>query len=164
MKDSNNTKEEKKVNFKRSGREMAIQYLYQFDLGNFEYKQRELNLFWQQIEEGSPDEIDNSYYKSKKYAERIIFGIIENIHQLDETISKFSEKWSMDRMSVIDRNILRVAVFEMLFCEDIPPVVSINEAVEISKDFATDKSGAFVNGILNGVKNSLKRPAREAAK
>jgi N utilization substance protein B len=67
-------------------------------------------------------------------------------------------------MAIVDRNIMRIATYEMLFCPDIPPVVSINEAVEIAKSFGGEESGSFINGILNGIKDSLARPAREAMK
>ena len=75
-------------------------------------------------------------------------------------LSKFSEKWDVERMSAVDRNIMKVAVAEMLYCADIPHLVSIDEAIEISKDFSDEKSGLFINGILNGIKNEIeKKPA-----
>ena len=81
---------------------------------------------------------------------------------VDEKISKYTEHWELSRIAAVDRNILRLAIFEMLFREDIPPVVSINEAVEIAKKFSTRESGAFVNGILDKIKFDLPRPARTA--
>ncbi len=82
---------------------------------------------------------------------------------VDEKISKYTEHWELSRIAAVDRNILRLAIFEMLCREDIPPVVSINEAVEIAKKFSTRESGAFVNGILDKIKFDLPRPARTAA-
>ena len=65
-------------------------------------------------------------------------------------------------MALVDRNVMRVATYEMLFVPDVPPIVSINEAVEIARDYSGQKSGNFINGVLNGIKDSLDRPAREA--
>ena len=75
-------------------------------------------------------------------------------------IRKFSKNWDIPRIAAVDRNILRLAIYEMLHREDIPPVVSINEAVDIAKRFSTQDSGKFINGILDSVKGDLMRPAR----
>ena len=155
----------KTVNYKRAGREMATQFLYQFDLAGSELNPKELDIFWRNIELSAPEElIDKEYFKSREYAERIINGVIENQQKIDQAIRDSSPKWDIPRMGVIDRNIIRVAVYEMFYCDDIPPLVSINEAIEISKDFAEDRSGAFINGVLNGIKNSLNRQGREEDK
>jgi N utilization substance protein B len=155
-------KKGKPPNSKRVGREMAMQFLYQYDLGGKDATDpRELDLFWRKIESGDPALLDASYRKSRKYADRLIRGIIENFATIDEILGTFSEKWNLSRMGAVDRNILRVAVFEMMHCPDIPPIVSINEAVEISKDFATDKSSAFVNGVLNGIKDYIARTEKK---
>ena len=90
----------------------------------------------------------------------LIRGVIENRPKLDAEIMKFAKNWDLHRMAVVDRNILRLAIYEMLHREDIPPVVSINEAVDIAKMFSTDDSGRFVNGILDKVRQELMRPAR----
>ena len=73
-----------------------------------------------------------------------------------------SENWDFARLATVDRNVMRVAVFEMLFKDDVPPVVSINEAVEIAMDYSGEKAGSFINGVLNGVKNNLSRSPRES--
>jgi len=80
-------------------------------------------------------------------------GVIENLSKIDETISNFSQNWSLERMSYIDRNILRFAVYELLYIPETPPKVIINEAIEISKIYSSEKSRAFINGILDRVKN-----------
>ncbi|NQU11506.1 transcription antitermination factor NusB, partial [bacterium] len=82
---------------------------------------------------------------------------------VDGQIEKYAEHWELGRIAAVDRNILRLAIYEMLFRDDIPPVVSINEAVEIAKRFSTRESGGFVNGILDRIKLDLTRPARTAA-
>jgi N utilization substance protein B len=94
------------------------------------------------------------------FAEPLIRGTLEHIPELDEKIKHYAKNWELHRMAVVDRNILRLAIYEMLHRDDIPPVVSINEAVDIAKRFSTDESGGFVNGILDKVKGDLMRPAR----
>ena len=94
------------------------------------------------------------------FAEPMIRGTLENQDEIDERIKRHARNWDLHRMAVVDRNVLRLAIFEMLHRDDIPPVVSINEAVDIAKKFSTEDSGKFVNGILDKVKSELMRPAR----
>jgi N utilization substance protein B len=89
--------------------------------------------------------------KSMPYAKKLLDGIQVKGELIDELISKYAENWRLERMSVIDRNILRLAVNEMYFQEDVPVSVAINEAVEIAKRFSTDDSGSFINGILDAM-------------
>jgi len=86
--------------------------------------------------------------------------VIERRDELDERIRKYAKNWDLKRMATVDRNIMRLAIYEMLYRLDIPPVVSINEAVDIAKRYSTDDSGKFVNGILDQVRAELLRPAR----
>ena len=95
------------------------------------------------------------------FAEPLIRGAIQHRDAIDEQIMKHVKNWELHRIAAVDRNILRLAIYEMLHREDIPPVVSINEAVDIAKKFSTQESGRFVNGILDSVKKELMRPARE---
>ena len=83
---------------------------------------------------------------------RIIDGVRQNRERIDRVIEQFSDNWRLSRMSCVDRNVLRIAVFELLYCEDIPTKVSINEAIDIGKRFGTEESGAFINGILDGIR------------
>ena len=71
-----------------------------------------------------------------------------------------TQNWELDRIAAVDRNVLRLAIYEMMFRDDVPPVVSINEAIEIAKKFSTKESGKFVNGILDRIRKELPRPAR----
>jgi len=96
----------------------------------------------------------------RAFAEPLIRGVLEHREAVDEVIRKYTENWELHRIANVDRNILRLAIYEMQHREDIPPVVSINEAVEIAKKFSTQDSGRFVNGILDKVKGELLRPAR----
>jgi len=88
---------------------------------------------------------------------RLIEGVKEFQHEIDALIERFSENWKISRMSRVDRNVLRLAVYELLHCHDIPPKVSINEAIDIAKRFGTEDSGAFINGILDSVRISLEK-------
>ena len=139
---------------RRLARELAVQFLYQFDLSGGEIVEA-LPLFWQ-----TQPEINDT---GRLFAEELIRGVVEHRAAIDEKISKYTENWDLPRIAAVDRNILRLAMYEMLYRDDIPPVVSINEAVDIAKKFSTHESGAFVNGILDRLKADLTRPARTAA-
>ena len=97
----------------------------------------------------------------REFAEPLIRGALEHREESDVFIRKYCKNWDLPRIAAVDRNILRLAIYEMLHREDIPPVVSINEVVDIAKRFSTEDSGRFVNGILDSVKKELMRPARE---
>lgn len=94
------------------------------------------------------------------FADPLIRGAIEHREALDEQIKKHAKNWELHRIAAVDRSVLRLAIFEMLYRDDIPPIVSINEAVDIAKKFSTQDSGKFVNGILDKIKSELMRPAR----
>jgi N utilization substance protein B len=150
------------INFKRIGRELAMQFLFQTDINENDFSHEQaMSLFWKQIDEAGDFEPDRQLRKGKVYAEELITGVLENLKEVDDQLVTHAKKWNLNRMAVVDRNVMRVAIYEMLYRLDIPPIVSINEAVEISKDFSGDKSAAFINGILNGVKDGLARPERK---
>ncbi len=107
--------------------------------------------------------IASDYYGSgitRLFADKLIRGVLESLPELDQKIKDFAQNWDLPRIAAVDRNILRLAIYEMLHRDDIPPVVSINEAVDIAKKFSTQDSGKFVNGILDKVKGELTRSAR----
>jgi N utilization substance protein B len=139
---------------RRQARELAVQFLYQHDLSSAELREA-LPLFWQ-----TQSDIPNSV---SVFAEDLIRGTVQHRDAIDEKIQKYAEHWELSRIAAVDRNIMRLAIYEMLFRDDIPPVVSINEAVDIAKKFSTADSGAFVNGILDRFKADLTRPSRTAA-
>ena len=97
------------------------------------------------------------------FSEPLIRGVLQHREAIDTEIQKYAHNWDIRRMAAVDRNILRLAVYEMRHRTDIPPVVSINEAVDIAKRFSTQDSGKFVNGILDKIKGDLMRPARVVA-
>ena len=84
-------------------------------------------------------------------------GVVRARPEIDLIIERFSSNWKMSRMSCIDRNIIRIAVYELLFCDDIPSTVSINEAIDIGKKFGAGESGAFINGILDSIRIALEK-------
>ena len=94
------------------------------------------------------------------FAEDLIRGVLEKKDELDLRLQKYLRNWDMARMAVVDRNVLRMAIYELYYREDIPPVVSINEAIEIAKRFSTSESGKFVNGLLDRIRQDILRPAR----
>lgn len=101
---------------------------------------------------------------TREFATNLILGVIANQPQIDELIRKNSANYELHRIAAVDRNVIRVAIYEMFHCPEIPPVVSINEAIEIAKQFGAEESGKFVNGILDRIRKELPRPARTAAK
>lgn len=102
----------------------------------------------------------NEEITAQRFADPLIRGVLQHLDVLDVELQKYVHNWDVRRMAAVDRNVLRLALFEMRHRDDIPPVVSINEAVEIAKRFSTQESGKFVNGILDRIKGDLMRNAR----
>ncbi len=163
MMDFDQDQQEGKLHAKRLGREMAMQYLFQCDMTGTMPDMADWRTFFENIREEHGLR-DNRYArKGREYAEMLFTGVAVHREEIDAAIRDRSENWDFDRLSVVDRNVMRLAVYEMLFVPSVPPVVSINEAVEIARDYSGEKAGSFINGVLNGIKDTLKRPAREAA-
>ena len=93
--------------------------------------------------------------KSRPFFRKLVNGVLETKGQIDSLVERYSQNWNISRMSCVDRNVMRIAVYEMLYCDDIPPKVSINEAVDIGKKFGTQESGAFINGIMDSIREAL---------
>jgi len=128
---------------RRHAREYALQMLFQFDLTNTSLDKDLFQDFW----EGINEERD-----IKEFANSIVRGTVEHLAEIDKLIREAAEHWSIDRMAAVDRNILRFATYELLYRNDIPPLVTINEAIEIAKKYGTEDSSAFINGILDRIK------------
>lgn len=143
---------------RREGREAAVQYLYQLDLQG-EQQPGEAEPFWKL--RADPEKTSASL-KTRTFTEQLVHGVTAHLPEIDEQIKKFTANYELHRLAAVDRNILRVAIYEMHHSLDVAPVVIINEAIEIAKRFGSEKSGGFVNGILDRVKKELKRPARTA--
>ena len=89
------------------------------------------------------------------FFERLATGVLQYKEDIDHVVERFSSNWKMRRMACVDRNILRLAVFELLYCADIPAKVSINEAIDIAKKYGSSESGSFINGILDSIRIAL---------
>lgn len=126
-------------------REFALQVLYQIDITHDNYDVS-LNNFWQaHSDEDIEDEVKN-------FTSELVKGVLENLEVIDTQIAQHATNWQLKRMAVVDRNILRLGCFELLFRDDIPLKVSINEAVDLAKRYSGEEAGKFVNGILDKIK------------
>ncbi len=165
------------MGLRREARERAVQFLFQYDFNPPEKLEEALELFWQSQRSAALAEEKGTAKWGQEaelppattheasvrlFSDPLIRGAIEHRVEIDAQIIKYAKNWDLHRMAVVDRNILRLAVYEMTHREDIPPIVSINEAVDIAKKFSTEDSGKFVNGILDKIKGDLMRPARIA--
>ncbi len=157
------TKVSAHTHFKRLGRELAMQYLYLCDMSEGKDEPEAREMFWEQAAEAELAEDDRTFKKARIYAEKIIDGVISRLAEIDAEIAAFSEKWDISRIAAVERNIIRMAVYELKYCPDIPALVSIDEAIEIAKEFAAEKSGVFINGILNGVKDALPADTKQCS-
>ncbi len=127
---------------RRKSREYTLQVLFQIEFNN-----------------SKPEKIQEQYWKNKKVPEEIkeysvwlLNGVISYRKKIDDIIQSVSENWRVSRMAVVDRNILRIAVLELFFGENLAPAIVINEAIEIAKKFSSEKSAAFINGILDALR------------
>jgi transcription antitermination protein NusB len=132
---------------RRQSREIALQMLYQMEMTGVP-PQEAMQLYYQLTSDNDENE-GRAPESVRPFAEKLINGVYAYREQIDRMIVGASENWRLERMSIIDRNILRIAVFEMLYCLEIPPKVSINEAIDLGKTFGSPDSGAFINGVLD---------------
>ena len=134
---------------RRKSRESALQVLYQLNITNQDVTTA-LARFQEHF--SSNEEVDD-------FLNRLVLGVLENLPQLDRLLEQYSENWRLDRINMIDLNILRMALFELLYCEEIPPKVTINEAIDLGKRYGSEESGSFINGILDRVQHEVvKKP------
>jgi N utilization substance protein B len=135
---------------RRRAREIALQFLYQIEL----HAERDPSALEGDVWAQHP-ETDSA---TRDYVHALVYGTAGNQAKIDELITRFTEHWDLGRMAVVDRNILRLAVFELGFADDVPAKVAINEAIEIAKKFGTRESSRFINGVLDRIHREL-RPA-----
>jgi N utilization substance protein B len=136
---------------RRRSREFALQVLYQLDV-----TKEDAAKILSQFRNHFPQ-----HEESNGFAELIVHGVLDHAREIDQLIERYSENWRLDRMSMIDRNILRMAIFELIYCEDIPPKVTLNEAIELGKRYGSEDSGSFINGILDRIQNeAVRKPPR----
>jgi transcription antitermination protein NusB len=128
-------------------RELALQFLYQAEFSG-PPRPEAVERFWRHFhKEGPPP----------AYLKELVEGVGSHLEELDAFIVRYSEHWRLERMTIVDRNLLRLAIYELLYQSQIPPKVVINEAVEMAKRYGSEASGGFVNGILDQVRMSLGR-------
>jgi N utilization substance protein B len=132
---------------RRKSREFAMQALFYMDMTN-EFSIKSLNLFSKNF---SSLNCDLDFFSA------VIKGVIDSKEQIDNIIKKHSTNWKIERMTYVDRNILRIGIYELLFCDDIPAKVTINEAIDIGKKFGAEDSGSFINAVLDKIKTSFNK-------
>jgi N utilization substance protein B len=139
---------------RHDGRVAALQYLYAWSINPPDNPVDDLRIFFEGLDH------PRDHYA---FGEELIDGVIKNREAIDAQIRAMAQNWEFERIAKIDLAILRIAMYEMLHRRDIPPVVSINEAIEISKQFSNSDSKRFINGILDRLKDKLGRDARKAS-
>jgi N utilization substance protein B len=125
---------------RRRAREYALQILFQIDFKSQEVSRNDFEDFW--LDKNESEDV-------RKFTEELVRGTVERLDEIDSRLKKVAENWVLKRMAAVDRNILRFAAFEILYRKDIPPAVTINEAVEIAKKFSSSEAAPFINGILD---------------
>ena len=139
---------------RRECRAAAFQYLYAWSVNQPASMTEDLRLFFEHLEQ------PREHYA---FAEELIHGAIEHVEEIDSHIKSLAHNWEFERVAKIDLAILRLAMFEMLYRKDIPPVVSINEAIDLSKQYSSADAKRFINGILDRMKDKLGRDSRKPA-
>lgn len=147
-------KPEGKKSQRRQCRVAAMQYIYSWSINRPNDLPAGLSLFFEEQDE------ERDYYH---FAEELVHGYLEHSTEIDDQIMALAKNWDFARIAKIDLAIIRLAAFELLYRKDIPPVVTINEAIDLSKEYSTAESRRFVNGILDRLKGGLDRPSRTAS-
>ena len=132
---------------RRQARELAMQALFYMDM------QKDAS-------EEMLEHFCGCFFTSKKsrpFFIKLVNGVLGTKGRIDALVEHYSQNWKINRMSCVDRNVMRIAIYEMIYCDDIPPKVSINEAVDIGKRFGTQESGAFINGIMDSIRGALEK-------
>ncbi len=132
----------------------AVQFLFQRDYNQTDSWEEALELFL-------ADKDRKMSRKMTAFFQERIDGVSLNLEEIDEQIRRHSDNWDLHRMGGVDRNVLRLGFFELLHCSDVPPVVAVNEAVQLAKELSSEESAKFVNGILDRLIRKLDRPLRQ---
>ena len=132
---------------RRRSREYALQVLFQLNI-----TEQEATAVLGQFQEHFSHNGD-----ADEFMKLLVLGVLEHYKELDRLIERYSENWRLDRINIIERNILRMALFELLYCEEIPPKVTMNEAIDLGKRYGSEDSGGFINGILDRIQNEVVR-------
>ncbi len=145
-----------KLSPRTKSRQLALQILYQADVGV-------------PVAPGGPFPLLEDTLTApgvRDYARRLAAGVLERRAEIDSTLGRYARNWSVNRMPILDRNVMRIGVFELVFADETPPVVAIDEAVEMARRFGTAESGSFANGVLDRVRedrDSLRQEFKVAA-
>jgi len=145
---------------RRESREAAIQFLFQADLNKTPAQELATD-FWAMR---GDEKTSAPSAKVRAFADELIAGVLAHRAMIDERIKACLVNFEIERLAVVDRNVLRVAIYELLFSHEVAPVIIINEAIEVAKKYGTEKSGGFINGVLDRIKNEIGRPARTGVK
>ncbi len=142
---------------RRQAREMALQMLYQRELGDAEPAQllREFDIHAFRAETADAGASSQASELALDYARTLVEGSLAHKESIDRMVADQADNWRLERMPVVDRNVLRLAVYEMRFQSDVPAVVVIDEAIELAKKFGSEQSGRFVNGVLDALRTTL---------
>ncbi len=162
---------------RRQAREWALQMLFQFDHNPGKDLDAAFVAFWNQQATAHDEENEGRANrpaalsgaapvppKIREFAERLVRGVAQNREAIDQRLTTYVQNWPLHRMGGIERNVMRLAFYELFFEEETPPVVCINEAVDLAKFFSNAEAGRFVNGILDRAAKEAKRPARRQEK
>lgn len=152
---SNGENNESTASPRRENRIAAMQFIYMREVNHADNLKDAMRIFF----EGR--ELPRDQYA---FAEELVVGVYDHLDRIDKTIEQCAQNWAFKRIAKVDLAIIRLAIYELLFREDIPPIVSINEAIDLGKIFSDIDSKRFINGILDKVKERLKRPLRTSAK
>jgi N utilization substance protein B len=138
------------MGIRRRAREAALQMLYQIDASEVSAEDA-IRLFWSSLGEGMDPSVTESVQASRDFANMLVRGWAERRDEIDELIKQGSQNWRLERMSRVDRNVLRLGVLEILALDDVPRKVTLNEAIELAKKFGAEGSASFVNGVLDRI-------------
>ena len=132
------------------GREWAFQFLFQLDLtADSQDFENSFKLFKEQLEENPTRPKDSVFEPGLEFCNELCSGVVKHLEELDKMIVKYAKNWTIDRMPIVDRNLLRMSFFELNFIEETPKVVAINEAVQLAKTYSEADSPKFINGLLD---------------
>ncbi|MDR1401665.1 MAG: transcription antitermination factor NusB [Puniceicoccales bacterium] len=147
------------ISGRRKNRIFAVQFMYAWSINKDERSFEISETVDAFIDIYFPGE--NKHYE---FGKELVISVVGNIDTIDDLIKEHATHWTLDRIAIVDLAILRVAICEMLFREDVPPIVAMNEAIDIGKILSTEESSKFLNGVLDGVKKKLTRPLRNAGR
>ena len=132
-------------------RTIAMQTLYEWDFNRKTKNLEPLKILAYNLKEFAPSFNDHGF------SENIIKGVVKNLSAIDNYIKKYAPEWPIEQITIVDRNILRIGIYELKFASDIPPKVAINEAIELAKTFGGESSGKFVNGVLGSIYKDMQK-------